>query len=312
MSFQTPIALLALLLVPLAVAVYLLAQRRRPRYAVRFSAAQALAAVAPSPGWRRHVPAALTALALALALISLARPEATVAVPVERASVMLVTDGSGSMRATDVAPSRLEAARDAASGFLDDVPDELQAGFVGFSNGPHTVLPPTEDREQVRTALEALTADGGTSTGDALRAALDALPEPEGDGDRPPGAIVLLSDGRRTAGSDPLDVAREAAQRQVPVYTVSLGTAAGTLDTPSGRMNVPPDPETMRRIAQLTGGQAFTTADAGELSEIYDELGSRIGTREEQREVTAAFAGGALLLFGLGIGASLRRFGRIV
>ncbi len=311
MSFQTPIALLALQLVPVVVIAYALAQRRRHRYAVRFPAAGALATLVPAASWRRHIPAGLTALALALGLASLARPEATLSVPVEQASVMLVTDGSGSMAATDVAPTRLDAARQAARSFLEEVPDELQAGFVGFSNGPHTVVPPSEQRDQVRIALDGLSADGGTSTGDALRAALDSLPEGEQEGDRPPGAIVLLSDGRRTSGIDPIPVAREAAQRQVPVYTVSLGTASGRLDTPTGPMNVPPDPETMREIAEITGGQSYTTADAGELSEIYDDLGSQIGTRAEQREVTAAFAGGALLLFAFAIGTSLRGSGRI-
>ena len=312
MSFQTPIALLALLLVPLVVAAYLLAQRRRSRYAVRFPAAGALARLVPAGSWRRHIPAALTAVALALGLTALARPEATLSVPVEQASVMLVTDGSGSMAATDVAPSRLDAAQQAGRSFLEEAPDELQAGFVGFSNGPHTVVPPTSQRDQVRIALDGLTADGGTSTGDALRAALDALPEGNEEGDRPPAAIVLLSDGRRTSGIDPLEVARAAARQQVPVYTVALGTAAGTLDTPTGTMNVPPDPETMREIAEITGGQTYTTADADELSEIYDDLGSRIGTRAEKREITVAFAGGAVLLFGFAIGASLRGFGRVV
>jgi Ca-activated chloride channel family protein len=312
MSFQAPLALLALGLVPVAIALYALAQRRTRRYAVRFPAAGAIARLVPNPGWRRHVPAALMALALAVGLTALARPEATVAVPVERASVMLVTDGSGSMQATDVQPSRLEAARDAARDFVDEVPKELQIGYVGFSDGPHTVVAPSADRAPVDAALEGLTADGGTATGDALRAALDALPEDERNGDRPPAAIVLLSDGRRTAGADPVTVAREAARARVPVFTVSLGTPAGVLDTPGGRLNVPPDPETMQEIAELTGGQAFTVDDAGELGEIYERLGSQIGAREERREITAGFAGGAVLLLVGAVALSLRGFGRIV
>ena len=311
MSFQTPLALAALALVPLAIALYALMQRRTKRYAVRFPAAGAIARLVPRPGWRRHVPAALMALALALGLTAPARPAATVAVPVEQASVMLVTDASGSMQATDVQPSRLEAARDAARDFVEEVPEELQIGYVGFSNGPHTVVPPSEDRAPVDAALDGLTADGGTATGDALRAALDALPEAERNGDRPPAAIVLLSDGRRTAGADPVEVAREAARARVPVFTVSLGTSAGVLDTPQGRLNVPPDPETMQQIAEITGGQAFTVDDAGELGEIYERLGSQIGTRDEEREITAGFAGGAVLLLLGAVAVSLRGFGRI-
>ena len=312
MTLQAPLALLALALVPLLLALYLLAQRRSRRYAVRFPGAATLARLAPDSRWRRHVPAALFLIGLAAALVSLARPEASVAVPVERASVMLVTDGSGSMRATDVSPSRLDAARDAARGFLDDVPDELQAGFVGFSDGPHTVVPPTADRAEVRRALDGLAADGGTATGDALRAALDALPQPDGDGERPPAAIVLLSDGQHTTGSDPLEVARAAARERVPVFTVALGTPDGVVDSPlGGRLSVPPDPETMREIAAVTGGQAFAAEDAGELGAVYDRLGSQIGTREEQREITAGFVAGALALLAAAVVTSLRRFGRL-
>jgi Ca-activated chloride channel family protein len=312
MTFQTPLALLALGLVPLMLVLYALAQRRSRRYAVRFPGAATLARLAPDSRWRRHLPAGLFLIGLAAALVSLARPEATIAVPVERASVMLVTDGSGSMRATDVSPTRLDAARAAARGFLDDVPDELQVGFVGFSDGAHSVVPPATERAEVRTALEALAADGGTATGDALRAALDALPQPEGDGERPPAAIVLLSDGQHTAGADPLEVAREAAAEQVPVFTVALGTPGGVVDTPmGGRLRVPPDPETMREIAAITGGEAFAAEDAGELGAVYDRLGSQIGTRDEQREITAGFAAGALALLAAALVTSLRRFGRL-
>ncbi len=311
MSFQSPLALAALALVPLAIALYALAQRRARRYAVRLPGAAAIARAVPRPSVMRHAPAALFSLALAAALLAVARPEATVAVPVEQASVMLVTDDSRSMEATDVSPSRLEAARDAATDFLDSVPDELRAGAVAFSDTPHTVVPPTEDREPVRAMIEALGADGGTATGDALTAALEALPEGERRGDGPPAAIVLLSDGRRTVGSDPLGAAREAARRGIPVYTVSLGTPDGQLETPTGTMGVPPDPETMRQIAEITGGEAFTAEDAGELGSIYDRLGSQIGTRDEQREITAGFAGGAVVLLGAGLVLSLRRFGRL-
>ncbi len=175
MSFASPVFLLGLLLVPLLLGLYVLARRRRGRYAVRFPAVATVAAIVPRPSPLRHLPPALFALALAGLITALARPQATVAVPVEQASVMLVTDASGSMSAQDVAPSRLDAARSAAMELLDAVPEELRVGVVGFSDSADTVQPPTDDRDAVRATLDGLVADGGTATGDALRAALEAL-----------------------------------------------------------------------------------------------------------------------------------------
>jgi Ca-activated chloride channel family protein len=256
------------------------------------------------------VPPALLSLALAGLVLALARPEATVAVPVERASVVLVTDTSGSMEATDVAPSRLSAAKAAAERFLDRVPDELQVGLVGYSDAAHTVQAPTQDRDAVRAALAGLAANGGTATGEALAGALRALGE-RGE-DAPPAAIVLLSDGATTAGRDPRSVAREAGSADVPVYTVALGTADGTVQTPDGQiLPVPPDPEALREIAQLSGGRAFAAEDADALDAVYEGLGSRIGTREERREVSAGFAAAGLLLLAGAVATALRWRGRL-
>jgi Ca-activated chloride channel homolog len=310
MSFQAPIFLLGLAVVPLALAALALARRRPARYVVRFPAVPTLAAVAPrSPRWRRIVPPALLCLALAGLALALARPETTVAVPVERASVMLVTDTSGSMAATDVEPSRLDAAKDAAEGFLDRVPDELRVGLVAFSDAPNTVLRPTAEREPVRAAIDRLQANGGTAAGDALDSALRALGTR--DDDSPPAAIVLLSDGATQTGRDPADVAREAADAGVPVYTVALGTADGVVESNGQTLRVPPDPQALEQVAQISGGATFAAEDADALDEVYERLGSQIGTREAKREVSAGFAAAGLLLLGGSLAASLRWRGRL-
>lgn len=306
MSFAAPLFLIGLLAVPAGVALHLLAQRRRRRYAVRFPGAPVAALAAPAgPRRRRHVPSALLALAVAGLVTALARPETTVAVPVEQASVVLVTDTSRSMTATDVAPDRLAAARRAAESFLDEAPDELRVGAVAFSDGARVLQPPTTDHEQVRAALAGLTADGGTATGDGLAAALESL---EGGERRPPAAIVLLSDGKQTSGRDAVTVAQEAGELHVPVYTVALGTPDGVVD---GFLRVPPDPEALRQIAQASGGQAFEASDGDQLTAVYERLGSQLGTREETREVTAVFAAAGLLLLGGALAGSVRGFGRL-
>jgi Ca-activated chloride channel family protein len=315
MSFAAPLMLLALALVPAALVAYTIHGRRRERATAAFAARPVLPSAAPvRPGWRRHGPVAFYALAATLLVVSLARPEATVAVPDERASIILATDVSGSMQATDVRPTRLAAARAAAKGFLDDVPDDVRVGAMGFNHVPLALTPPTTDRAEVRQALDRLKPSGGTATGDALQAALDALEK--GDRapleERAPAAIVLLSDGASTKGRDPLAVAREAKKAAIPVYTVALGTSNGTIPSADGgRDRVPPDRATMREVAQITGGQAFTAADRDRLSSVYEKLGSKVGTKKEQRELTAAFAGGALLLLALGGGTALRWFGRL-
>jgi Ca-activated chloride channel family protein len=313
MTLGTPIHLLALAAIPLVAAAYVLARRRRRRFAVRFPAAAILAAVARRSRLRRALPPLLLATAPAAVAISFARPQTTVAVPVEKASVVLVTDESGSMAATDVDPSRMAAARSAAEAFLDRVPDSLLVGFVGFSSQTNAVVEPTLEHEQVSAALERLSADGGTATGDALNAALDRLEARRGnDGRTAPAAVVLLSDGKTTEGSDPLAAAQRAKQLGIPVSTVALGTAEGTVTVPTGELiPVPPDPETLREISRITGGTFTETADASELDQVYEQLGSKVGTRRVQREVSSAFAGiGALLLLA-GLGTGLRWRGRL-
>jgi Ca-activated chloride channel family protein len=310
MSFQAPLFLLGLTAIPLALLALKLARRRPAKYVVRFPATATLAAIAGRTGrLRRAIPPALLCLALAGLITALARPEATVAVPVEKASVMLVTDTSGSMNATDVAPDRLAAAKAAASRFLDRVPDQLQTGLVAFADGPHTVLRPTQDRVQVESTLQALRAEGGTATGDALESALTALGTREKDS--PPAAIVLLSDGASKAGRDPAEVALQARDANVPIYTVALGTAEGVVEAGGQILSVPPDPEALAEVARISGGRAFAAEDADALDEVYETLGSRIGTKKSKREVSAGFAAAGLLLLGGAAFTSLRWRGRL-
>jgi Ca-activated chloride channel homolog len=311
MSFASPFLLLSLAAVPVLVAAYTWLRRRPGRYVARFPGVPVLAgAVAATPLWRRHVPAAVAALALAVLAVALARPHATIAVPVERASVVLVTDASRSMLATDVEPSRMDAARSAAESFLDGVPDELRVGAVAFSTTPSSIVPPSQDRERVRAHLASLSADGSTATGDALAEALQLL-KTEGER-RPPAAIVLLSDGKTTTGRDPLDVARQARAAGVPVNTVALGTSDGTITDSSGNtLPVPPDPETMAEIAKTSRGESFDVEDADQLDAVYERLGSQIGTRPEQREITAGFAAGGMALLLAAAALSLRAGGRL-
>ena len=312
MSFKAPLLLLGLLLlVPIATG-YVSAERRRRRAAAAFAAPGTAPSVVPRhPGWRRHAPLLLAALAMAGLIAALARPQVSVAVPAEQASIVLAMDRSGSMEATDVAPSRLVAALRAGEAFLDRVPARVKVGGVVFNHRAEAVQSPTADRAALRAALRAgMKPAGGTATGEALATSLAMLrARPRAGGRRPPAAIVLLSDGKSTSGRDPLAIAAEARRLGIPVYTVALGTSAGRL--PNGKP-VPPDTDTLRAIAQRSGGRAFTAQEAGALSAVYDRLGSEVATRRVQREVTGAFAGGAAVLLLLGGGLSLRWFRRLV
>ncbi|HET6508378.1 MAG TPA: VWA domain-containing protein [Baekduia sp.] len=316
LSFGAPLGLLALLAIPLALLGLYAARRRRTAYAVRFPAAGtlALAAGVVSP-WRRLLPAALALAAIAALALALAKPQRTIAVPVEGASVVLVTDHSGSMSATDVEPDRLSAAETAAETFLDKLPKQTRVGVVAYSDGPDGTLPPTTDRDRVRGTIEAQTAAGATATGEALQVAIDTL-APGGDKSKAKAsAIILLSDGKTTTGRDPVGVARIAKRLGIPIYTVALGTEDATIPNPVSPLSppiaVPPDPETLKQIAQVSGGRAFTSDDAGELRGIYSSLGSKLATKHEQREITPGFAGAGLVLLIVAGLLSLPRLGRL-
>ena len=315
MSFQAPLFLLALLAVPLFALALRWERRRRRKFAVRFPAAGTVAAVAGgASAWRRWVPAALFLAALATLLVALARPQKTVAVPVERASVMLIIDTSGSMQATDVKPTRLDAARNAARTFLGQVPSAVQVGVIAYRGFVDTVQRPSGDRDATQSVLDGLVPDGGTATGEALAAAIPELKRIKGsDGRRAPGAIILLSDGRTTEGRDPVEVARLARKEHIPVFTVALGSPGATIPSPTGfgAIPVPPDPETLREIARVTRGQAFKVDEAKALQRVYKRLGSRLGTKPVRRQVTSGFASAGAILLALALGLSLRWRGRL-
>jgi Ca-activated chloride channel family protein len=320
MTFAWPIALWGLVLVALALLAYLLVQRRRRKYVVRFTNLALLEnIVSESPRWRRHVPPALTLLALSALVVGVARPEIAEAVPRQEATVILTMDRSGSMTATDVAPDRMTAAREAAASFAEGLPEGFKVGVVSFSDKADVVVPPTADREEAVRALGQLQAENGTALGDAISRSLDlglssldqdkltadGAVKKDADGQSPL-VILLLSDGANTTGDyTPLEAAQLAKDAGVPVYTVALGTPEGTIQGPDGyggfrTIRVPPDPVTLKQVAEDTGGRFFEAADAGALKSVYDEIGSQVGVQHKHRELTALFtaAGAALLLAG--------------
>ena len=325
MSFEAPALLLGLLLVPLAAVGYWLLQRRPSHYPVRYSNVEVLATVAGNGGtWKRHVPAALLLASVAALAIAFARPTIMVGAPDERASVVLVVDISGSMRAQDVQPTRLAAAKQAMLSFLSHAPSTLRVGIVAFSNEPQVIVTPTLDREELRQGIHFLEPAFGTALGDALARSVElartttATPR-QGQGQaqapqqdqtanapvkdekgRALASILLLSDGFQTRGLlSPGQGAERARSAGIPVFTIALGTEGGTIVDREQVIPVPPDRETLAAIAEYTGGEAFDAETAGKLNDVYQGLGSRVGRRSKPREVTSAFvAAGALLLVG--------------
>jgi Ca-activated chloride channel family protein len=349
MTFAQPALLAGLLLVPLALVAYVLVQRRRSRYVVRFTNVDLLANIAPRrPGWRRHVPAALSIAAIGFLAISLARPSVTLTVPREEATVMLTMDVSRSMRATDVSPTRLDAAKEAASAFVDSLPPTFRVGLVAFSTDARLLVAPTADRAVVHDAIDNLEADGGTALGDAIALSLDATANarnastsdaagkgtpdattappatsapgasaaPGATAATPVTATGLLSDGANSTGArEPLDAARDAARDGMPVYTIALGTANGVVDVEdqfgqTQQLQVPPDTDTLRQVADLTGGRFFDAPTATDLARVYESLGSKVGFTQQEQEVTQWFAAAALLLVVAGAGLSMLWFNR--
>jgi Ca-activated chloride channel family protein len=297
LSFQAPLLLAGLVLVPLALAAYVYAQRRRRRYAVRYTNVDLLAAAA-GRDWARHLPAALALIALAALIIALARPQRVAADERREASVVMVFDHSGSMNNKDVAPTRMEAAKRAGRQLAAKLPQDFKLGLVVFGTRADQLVEPTTDKARVITALNGVKVRGYTAMGDALGLAIDAARVPTSGGTRPPARIVLLSDGASTRGADPITVAQRAKRYRIPVTTVALG-------------NPPSDATTLQEIARTTGGRYYTVRDAQKLSEVYSGLGNRFSKLQAKQQVTAAFAGGALVFLLAGAGVGLVRGGRL-
>jgi Ca-activated chloride channel homolog len=332
-SAEWPGLLWMLLLVPVALAAYLLAQRRRSRYTVRFTNLDLLAnVVSAKPGWRRHIPPALYLLALAALVISLARPQALTLVPKEQATIVLVMDVSGSMNATDVEPTRLVSSQRAATTFIERLPEKFRVGIVSFASTAQTLTRPTTDRTAVYEAIGSLHAEGATAMGDGIERALDvkrpptpsstgnaarpAPPAQQSDANEAPLVVLLLSDGANTQGrTQPMEAADDAKELGVPVFTIALGTERGMVDVPDEtgnlrRIPVPPDTLTLRRIAETTGARYFAAPSSDDLKDVYRELGSKIGFVKEQQEITVVFAATGLLFLVAGAAMSLVWFSR--
>jgi Ca-activated chloride channel family protein len=297
MSFRWPELLWAVLLVPLVLLVWMRGEHRRSQRAGVFGNPALLPNVVTArPGWRRVAPVILYLLAAAVLLVALARPEATAQVPRDQATIMLVMDTSKSMTSTDVAPSRLRAARQAADTFLAEIPERFQVGLVTFAGAPSVEALPTTDKDVIRSALRNAPVRDGTAVGDALVRALEASrPRAVGE-ERPPTAILLLTDGVSRTGVPPLAAAQQARQEGVPVFTVALASQP---------------PLELQQIAEVTGGQSFTAPTAEQLNAVYRNLGSRLTYVEEKRELTSYFMGGAAVLLLLGAAASITWFLRL-
>jgi Ca-activated chloride channel family protein len=320
MSFDWPVALVALILVPALLVAYVVRERRRTAFAAGFTNPALLPNVVDrKPGLRRHIPLILLLLGFTAIVLGVARPHATVSVKREEATVVLAVDVSRSMKAEDVQPTRLGAAQDAAKAFIEEVPEKFRIGVVSFATRAVVGLPPTEDRQLVEAAVDALAPGEGTAIGDAVALSTQVgRAQRAEDGTLPPRSVLLISDGARDGGAlDPQAAAQRAKELKVPVYTVLVGTQAGVVEEtlPGGLrqiIRVPPSPETLQQIAQASGGEFFTATDAEELKRVYEELGSRLGSRDELREVGDYFAGGAAALLLAGGALSALWFRRVV
>lgn len=322
MSFLWPQYLWSMLALPLLPAVYLWLLRRRGKPAVRYSSVAAVRA-AGGRHWRRHVPPALLLLAFAGMTLAMARPVARVPLPWARTTIMLAVDVSLSMRVSDVKPTRLAAAQDAAKLFLSELPKNIEVGLVTFAGSSQVAQAATLDREALVAAINAFQMQYGTAVGNAIVLCLSELfPEhgidlaemtfgskrhgrslddkpkaapkqitPVAPGSYDSAAIILLSDGRRTTGVDTLEAAKMAADRGVRIYVVGLGTVGGAAATTEGLpIYMQLDEPTLREVARMTGGEYHHAGTAEKLRSVYENLGSRVQVTTRETELTALLA----------------------
>ncbi|MEE3850369.1 VWA domain-containing protein [Gordonia sp. LSe1-13] len=289
MSFlASPWWLLLLLVVAGLAAAYIYVQRLRRKRALRFANLDLLNRVAPEQRNRlRHVPIALLLVSLILLVVAVAAPQADRRVPRNKATVILVMDVSRSMNATDVAPSRIRAAQDAARTFADELTDGINLGLISYAGTASTLVSPTPDHNATKAAVDKLRLDDKTATGEGIFAAIQQIQTLNavlgGDAAAPPARIVLLSDGKETVPDDPDDprgaftAARKASEEKIPISTISFGTMSGTVDLEGDQVPVPVDDESLRKIANLSSGQFFTAASLDELNRVYETLQQQIG-----------------------------------
>ena len=301
LAFLSPERLFILLVIPLIVLGYIFATLRKNRRGMRFTNTSMLDVVVPKQSqWRRHVAVALSLLSLITLTAAFARPKTQIDVPRERATVVLVIDASLSMQATDVQPTRLDAAKQAAIDFVRALPEKYNVSVVSMAGSSAILVPPTTAHNTVENAINSIQLQESTAIGEGIATGLRALQQAPKDPKNPnaiaPGAIVLLSDGSNTAGRAPLQVAAEAKAAKVPVYTIAYGTENGFVDLDGKREPVPVDHDEKRAIAAATDGEYFAAATADQLSKVYENIGSDVGYEKADREVTARFAGYGLAL----------------
>ncbi|MCW2608112.1 MAG: von Willebrand factor, type [Frankiales bacterium] len=302
MTFLSPARLLLLLVVAALLAGYVWAQRRRPSYAVRLPGLDLLAELAPRTStWRRHVPTGLLLLALTALTVGFARPQADREVPRERATVVVALDVSLSMMAEDVDPDRITEAKAAAKDFVAGLPARFNVGLVAFNGTASVVVPPTLDHGEVQRAVDDLQLGAGTAIGEAVVASLAALESVPGEPGLPPppARVVLLSDGANTQGRPVSRAAALAEEAKVPVSTIAYGTQDGVVVVEGQNIPVPVDGPALAELAEQTGGQSYEAESGEQLSQVYEDIGSSVGTTVERQEVSDLLTGLGLLL-GLG------------
>jgi Ca-activated chloride channel family protein len=311
MNFQSPLLLLGLLAVPLLIGLYLVNQRRRRAYAVRFTNVGLLSQViGKGPGFRRHIPAILFIAGLAGLLLALARPQATIRIPKGQTSVVLAVDVSGSMAATDVSPTRMEAAISAGRTLIDKLPGNADVSLVIFNSQAQVASPLTSDKGSVKDTLGTLGPGGGTAIGSAIQVAVAQLAnivDPNSAKSQHYAIVVLLTDGSSNTGVDPMEAATNAAQSHIPVDTVGVGQRNQTTLL-GGRPVDGVDEQTLQQIATATGGHYYFAADEGQLNKIYSDLGSHIGWVNSKVDLTAPILGAGILIVVIGALFSLRWF----
>src|SRR6478735_2287159 len=295
LSFLAPTRLWLLLLIPLLVVIYLLMVRRKRNRSTQLGKTMFDLVIPRDRTWLRHLAVGLSILSLITLTLAFAKPKDQVSVPRERATIVVTIDVSLSMMATDVEPNRLDAAKSAAEQFVNSLPPKFNVALVSFAASATTLVPPTLDRGAVTAAIQALAPQPSTAIGEGIYTSLAALnqvpPDPSDPKAVVPGRIVLLSDGKTQVGRPSDEAARAAAAQKVPIYTIAYGTEGGYIDVQGRREPVPVDKAELARVSRISGGEAYTAGSAGELRQVYKDIGSSVGKEKVDQEVTSRYAG---------------------